>query len=264
MRVARILFFGCFVFLPSAQSNSHQASGAVQRDSAALTLTTLSVQALLGNQNLTDATLQGTANYTAGSDAETGSFTLELKGNNESKLVMNLSGGTRQEIRKFQAGVWVGPDGQHYPMALHNCWIDASSLLPAFTLTAALSNSQTAALYLGQTTINGASADHLQFSQLVAGQGQAMTTQIQQLSAIEVYLDATSHLPIALAFNAHPDDNLRLSFPVQIQFSAYQRFGGIQAPTHVQKFLQGTLTLDLTVTSVATNTGISDTDFSTQ
>ncbi len=246
------------VFLPSA------AQQPPQRDPAALTLARLSVQALLGNQGLTDATLQGTANYTAGSDQESGTFTLEVKGNQESKLVLNLSGGTRQEIRQVQAGAWVGLDGQKHAMTLHNCWTDASSLLPVFTLQAALTNSQTAALYVGQATVNGVTADHLQFSQVVAGQSQKMTTEIQQLSTMEIYFDALSHLPVVVAFSVHPDDNLRLSFPVEIRFSGYEQLGGMQAPARVQKFLQGTLALDLAVNSVATNTSISDSEFSTQ
>jgi hypothetical protein len=172
-----------------------------QRDTQALTLASLSVQALLGSQTLSDATLQGTANYTAGYDQESGSVTREVKGNQESKLVLNLTGGTRQEIRQLQAGAWVGTDGQKHALALHNCWTDASSLLPVFSLQAALANPQIAAVYVGQSTVNGTTADHLQLSQVFAGQAQQVTTQIQQLSSIDIYLDASSHcqsrLPLA-------------------------------------------------------------------
>jgi len=261
MAIARLLLSLGFSVLLAISSAPQQPP---QRDPAALTLAKLSVQAILGNQSLTDATLQGTANYSAGSDQESGAFTLEVKGNQESKLVLNLSGGTRQEIRQVQAGAWVGLDGQKRAMALHNCLIDASSLLPVFTLQAALANPNIAAVYFGQATVNGVTADHLQFSQVVAGQGQKMTTEIQQLSTMEIYLDASSHVPLAVGFSIHPDDNLRLSVPAEIRFSGYQQLGGIQVPTRVQKFLQGTLTLDLAVQSIATNSGIPDSDFSTQ
>ena len=178
MAIARLLLSLGFSVLLAISSAPQQPP---QRDPAALTLAKLSVQAILGNQSLTDATLQGTANYSAGSDQESGAFTLEVKGNQESKLVLNLSGGTRQEIRQVQAGAWVGLDGQKRAMALHNCLIDASSLLPVFTLQAALANPNIAAVYFGQATVNGVTADHLQFSQVVAGQGQKMTTEIRAL-----------------------------------------------------------------------------------
>lgn len=240
-----------------------QARAQVQRDPAALNLAKLSVQAISGNTWLTDAALQGTVNFTAGGDQESGSFTLEAKGNQESKLVLNLSGGARQEVRQQQAGVWAGADGEKHAMALHNCWTDASFLLPAFTLEAALANSQMAAVYLGQASFDGVIVDHVQFSYVVGGQSQNMTAEIQGLSAMDLYLDAVSHLPVALTFNAHPDDNLRVSIPVEIQFSGYQKFGGIQVPTRVQKLLQGTITFDIAVTGVAVNSGISDNEFAT-
>lgn len=81
---------------------------------------------------------------------------------------------------------------------------------------------------------------------------------------MDLYLDAASHLPVAIAFATHPNDDLHVSIPVQIQFSAYGQMGGIQAPTRVQKFVQGALVLDLVVASVATNSGISDLEFNTE
>lgn len=264
MRMAWVLSFASSLFLFAPQLHSQQTATTIQRDPQALTLAKLSVQALTSSQSLTDATLQGTANFTTGSAEESGSFLLELKGNQESKLVLNLTGGIRQEIRQLQAGAWVGPDGQKHASALHNSWTDASTLLPVFSLAAALSNSQIATIYLGQTTINGVTADHLQLSKVASGQDPRMATQIQQLSTMDIYLNPASHLPLVIAFNTHPDDNLRRGFPVEIQFSSYQQFGGIQVPTRIQKFLQGTLTLDLAVKSIATNTGIADSEFSTQ
>ncbi len=264
MRFARTSALAFSSLFLAATSFPRQAATSVQRDPQALALAQRGVQALLGNVTLTDVTLQGTANYTAGSDDETGSFKLDLKGTQESKLVLNLTGGTRQETRQLQAGGWVGSDGQSHAFALHNCWTDASTLFPIFSLIATLSDSQIAAAYLGQAIINGASVDHLQLSRVVPGQNPKMTTQIQELSAMDIYLEAASHLPLAVAFTTHPDDDLQRSFPVQIQFSGYQQLGGIHVPMHIQKLLQGTLTLDMVVTSIATNTGISDINFSTQ
>src|SRR5260370_75362 len=81
-----------------------QAPTTAQSNPQASTLASESLQAAVGSTILTDATLQGTVNYTAGGDQESGTFTLEVKGNQESKLVLNLSGGNRAEIRQRQAG----------------------------------------------------------------------------------------------------------------------------------------------------------------
>jgi hypothetical protein len=186
-RLTTCLFLSCFLSVSALEAQAQ-----VQRDPQALALAKASLQALVGNTTLSDATLQGTANFTAGSDEESGTFRLEVKGNQESKLVLNLSGGTRQETRQLQTGAWVGTDGQKHAMALHNCWVDASWLFPVFTLQAALSNPQIAALYLGQTVLGGVTVDHVQFSYVIMGQSQSMTTQIQHLSAIGAGADIGS------------------------------------------------------------------------
>jgi hypothetical protein len=234
------------------------------RDPQALNLIASSLKAVTGSVVLTDASLQGTANVPVGDEQETGSFALEVKGNQESKLVLNLNSGTLQEIRQWRAGVWINTDGQKDVMAVHNCWTDASVLLPVFTLQTTLGDQQTSALYLGRTILGGAVVDHVQLSHLVAGQGQKMAVEIQSLSAMDLYLDVASHLPVAIAFATHPNDDLHVSIPVQIQFSAYKQIGGIQAPTRMQKFMQGTLVLELVVASVATNSGVTDLEFSTE
>lgn len=257
-RFFTLLLISCALAFPALEARAQ-----AQRDPQALALAKLSVQALVGNTRVNDATLQGTANFTAGGDEESGTFTLEVKGNQESKLLLNLSGGTRQEIRQGQAGAWIGTDGQKHAMALHNCWTDASWLLPVFTLGAALNNPQTAALYLGQTALNGATVDHVQFSYAVTSQGQNINAEIQALSAMDVYLDAVSHLPVALAFATHADDDMGTNIPVEIHFAGYQQLGGIQVPTRVEKLLQGTVALEITISSVVINTGISDSEFNT-
>src|SRR5437762_5141668 len=114
-------FASSFLLLPLV-FNVSQAQPTTQGNSQAATLASESLQSSVGSTTLTDATLQGTVNYTAGGDQESGTFTLEVKGNQESKLVLNLSGGHRAEIRQRQAGAWVDASGAHHPMALHNCW----------------------------------------------------------------------------------------------------------------------------------------------
>jgi len=235
-RLIAPLLISCALAFPALQARAQAVAAAT--DPAALTLAKLRVQALIGSTSLTDPTLQGTANFTAGGDQESGTFTLEAKGNQESKLVLNLSGGLRQEIRNAvagrrgdssspkdaggdtgaTAGVWAGPDGARHAMALHNCWTDASWLLLVFTLQAALlpvipasaygGGIQMSATYLGQANANGGVADHLQLSYVAAGESATMTAEIQALSATHLYLDAVSHLPVALAFNTHADGDM--------------------------------------------------------
>ena len=114
-------------------------------------LTTRDPQALLllnrafaGLQNVpepvTDVTLTANATYTAGSDHETGTATLDALGAERSRVTLNLDGGQREEVRNSAAGSWSGNDGVAHAAALHNCWTDASWFTPLLILEAALSD----------------------------------------------------------------------------------------------------------------------------
>jgi hypothetical protein len=231
----------------------------VARDPQALNLIASSLKALTGSTAVNDATLQATASYVAGSDEESGTATLTARGNQESLVQLNLSGGTRQEIRDGPAGAWSGPDGEAHSMALHNCWTDASWFFPALTLEAIAADPTLAVAYLGPDTSKGATLLHVQVARLLPGQSAGATALIQTLSTMDIYFDPQSFLPLVLDFNTHPDVDANQNLPVEIQFGNYQKSNpsadGL-VPFRVQKFLQRTLLLDLTVSSVLVNSGV--------
>ena len=88
------------------------------------------------------------------------------------------------------------------------------------------------------------------------------TALIQQASAMDLYLDSTTYLPVALEFNTHPENNALQDIPVRIEYGDYRAAGTGKAPYRIQKYLQGTLLLDIAVSSVAVNPGIPSTEFS--
>jgi len=249
---------------------SAQAVTKSQRDPQALALAQQGLQALVGTMNLSDATLQGTANFTAGSDEESGSFTLEFKGDLESKSVLNLGGGQREEIRNAQSGspqgVWVGIDGQRHPLAQHNLLVPAAPLFPALVLAEALNDPSIQLAYVGQEMKGDVVVQHVQLWQTIPTglASDAAIKLFEHMTTVDVYLAAANSLPVALDFNTHPDNNEKLDIPVEIQYSDYQKTNGLLLPARVQKFFNGSLQLDLSIVGVAVNSGISDSEFNTQ
>src|SRR5208337_5270180 len=77
----------------------------------AVNLAGQALRSLAGATALTDITIQANANYVAGSDQEMGTATFVARGNAQSLITLNLSGGQRQEIRNGVMGVSVGADG---------------------------------------------------------------------------------------------------------------------------------------------------------
>jgi hypothetical protein len=216
---------------------------------------------MTGGTTITDVTLTGNVAWNAGSDNETGTATLLALGTGESRMDLVLSSGTRTEIRDAQTGTtlgkWIAPDGSSGKFAFHNCQTDAVWFFPVL---GSLSVGPNVVLsYIGQETRNGATVQHIRSYAYQVGQS---TTSIQQqLSTIDFYLDATTLLPSAITFNAHADNNLLVNILVEIDFSNYQAVNGVTLPMHVQKYLQGTLMMDLTISSAVFNTGVAVSNF---
>jgi hypothetical protein len=249
------------LFCSLGATQATAAPQAATRDPQALTLIASSLQALTGGVAITDVTLQASAAYVAGSDEESGTATLIASGNQQSLVTLGLTGGQRQEIRNGPAGAWSGPDGTVQAMATHNCWTDASWFFPTLTLEAISSNPQIAVSYLGSDTAKGRPLLHVQVGQVVAGQDPGMAAWILALSAMDLYLDPQSFLPQVLDFKLHPDTDANRSIPVEIQFGNFQKVSGGLVPFSIQKYIQGTLTLNFAVTNVAVNSGVPQSDF---
>ena len=255
------VFASVLLFCSLVARQAIAAPQTVVRDPQALTLIASSLNALTGGVAVNDVILQTTATYVAGSDEESGAATLTARGNQQSLVQLNLDGGSRQEIRNGPAGAWSGPDGTAHSMAIHNCWTAGSWFLPTLTLEAVLSDPQLAVAYLGPDTSKGRPLLHLQVARVLPGQSASVAAAILRLSAMDIYFDPQSFLPLVLDFNTHPDSDAGTNLPVEIQFGNFQNASGALVPFHIQKYLQGTLTLDLVVTKVAINSGVPQSEF---
>ena len=129
------------------------------------------------------------------------------------------------------------------------------------TLEAISTNPQVSVSYLGPDTSKGATLLHLQVTLLLPGQSASASALILTLSTMDIYFDPQSFLPLFLDFNIHPDNDANVNLPAEIRFGAYQSSNGVSAPTRIQKYLQNSLLLDLTVTNVAVNSGVPASDF---
>ena len=140
-------------------------------------------------------------------------------------------------------------------MALHNCMTDAAWFFPALSSLMLTGNPAVLFTYVGQETQNGLAVQHIRVSR------PASAPLFTHLSMMDFYLDASSLLPLSVSFALHPDNDAAQDIRTEIRFANYQTVRGIRVPFRIQKLVQGSLFLDLTVTSVAVNTGLTDSDF---
>jgi hypothetical protein len=233
-------------------------------DPQALALAAQSVTAMTGGTTISDVTLSGNANWTLGSDQQSGSVTLLVKGFGESRVDFDLSGGTRSEIRNANGdpnqGNWVGPDGVIHAIALHNCFTDSSWFFPALgSLAASGANPNLVLNYVGLENLDQASLQHIH-----AYTFDANFSDLQQLSAMDFYLDPQTLLPSMITFNEHPDNDQTTNILVEVMFSDYRSVNGASIPFHTQKLLNNNLVLDIQLSTVALNSGVSESNFNLQ
>jgi hypothetical protein len=225
-----------------------------------------SIQALSGKTVVTDITLVGSAQSIVGSDDETGSFEYKaIVGSN--RLDLNLSGGTRSEIRAAAstgiAGNWIGTDAVVHEIADHNLLVDFG-WSPIFTLNGLLASATGVLNYVGPETKNGAPVLHLTFQRIFPNEPAASATIWQHDSQIDIYLDPSTFYPVVFDFNIHPDANAAMDIPVEIRFSDYRAAGSLMMPFHIQRYISGSLSLDLQVQTASVNSGVPTSAFAIQ
>jgi hypothetical protein len=266
MRIKVLAFAASLVLISNCLAGIPQSPTTASSTQAA-SLLAQSAKALTGSTVVNDVTLTGTAERIAGSDDETGTVTYKaILGS--SRLDLSLSNGTRSEIRapgpNGATGNWIGPDGTVHEIPQHNLLTD-TGWFPIFTFTNSMSATNGMLTYVGQETKNGVSVIHISYSQQFPNLPAASVAVLwQHCTRLDIYLNASTLLPVALDFNTHPDDNEALDIPVEFLFSDYRSVGSLTVPFHVQEHLNGSLFLDVQFQTIATNSGLPSSVFAIQ
>jgi hypothetical protein len=247
-----LLYFAVVLIITSTRSFSQ---GQPQSDPQAVSLAAQSIAALTAGSAISDVTMSGSVTWN-GSD--TGTALLRALGTGESRMDLTLTSGTRTEIRDAQTGVllgeWIAPNNTSGYFASQNCFTDAVWFFPVLGSLAAGPN--VVLSYIGLETRNGESVQHIE-SYVYQSNPLGLTPTPQQLSTMDFYLDATTFLPAAVTFNAHPDNSAATNLLDEVDFSNYQTISGMVIPMHIQRYQQGNLMVDVVVTAASFNTGLS-------
>lgn len=230
-------------------------------DAQAVSLAQQSIISIGKGVAISDVTLNANIIWLWGTDDETGTATFKAKGSSESRVDLNLGSNTRSDVRSASGGAWQLNGAAATPYAFHNCQTDAAWFFPAMSSLAQTANPSSIFKYVGQEQRGGVSTQHIRVFQV---RTQDPAGVLQQLSTIDFYLDPTSGLPIAIAFNSHPDNDLNTNIPNEVRFTNYQSVSGILIPFHFQHMVNGSVVLDATVTSATVNSGLPDSLFTLQ
>lgn len=266
LRLGPLFVFGLLsvTAIPAQQSPTSMPA---PRDGQAVLVLQRSLAALAGTAGINDVTLSGTVNRIAGSDNESGTAILKATAVGQGRIDLSLPSGQRSEVTDISqaapSGSWAGPDGTWHSVAAHNRFSDPSWFFPTFLIHRVLSASNYAVSPVDAETVDGVAVEHLKIYQQ-SGLPTQQAVLMQGLSQIDIYLNSSTLLPVAISFNTHPDDDALLNIPTQIKFTSYQTAQGALIPYRIQKYIQNSLVLDITLSGVQINTGLSGSDFQAQ
>jgi hypothetical protein len=197
--------------------------------------------------------LTGTANWTFGGDQQTGTVTLQANSSGQSRMLLQLPSGARVETQNqfsdsLRQCTWSGVDAVVHTSAVHHCWIDAIWFLPQITMQTGGGATDDVAS-LGQS--GSANMIRLHHERRLVDVDSVQTGQfIAHLSAVDLDIDASTGLPALLTYAEHPDNDAGVDLPVEVRYSGYSSFSGVTVPTHIQKFINHSLVLDLQISGV--------------
>jgi hypothetical protein len=223
-----------------------------------------SLLAMLGKNSVQDVTINGSAESIAGSTDESGSTVFRATATGSSRIDLDFPSGTLISTRQISAGVpvgaWIRGSGTPQALVQHNLWSGNAWPFPAFTIEQMLGDPSMVVSYVGTE----GSLLHFSAVEQPTGVPVAAAAVMGHLTQTDLWLDSTTQLPAKMAFFTHPDSNAALDIPVLVEFSNYQSLGGIVTPSHVQKLINNTLSLDLQIQSASINSGLTASVFTIQ
>ena len=177
-----------------------------------------------------------------------------------SQLQLSLSSsGTRTETQSGQgtdlACTWSGEDGIVHAIDPGNCWRPVIWFLPPLSLQPSLLPSYLGALDLGSGTVGFTTTSyrHLQGELVLPDLLGSLTSDIMQRSTADLGLDPASLLPAVLAYSIRPDNDAPIPIAIEIHYSNYRAINGVQIPFTIQRYINGSLQLEIDVTTAQVN-----------
>lgn len=262
MRSLRLLviFLACLYGQASIVAQQMSSSAPAPRDPTAIALAQKSVAAMAISVP-SDSSATGNITVVEGSTTQNGTVSIQTLGTGETSETISLPSGQREVVYSY--GFAKETNGtQSINPVVELMLTDQCTDFPLPILVAALNNTDEGFQYIGQETLNGASVQHVKiwnsFSSKPRMQGLA------SLTTKDIWFDATSSLPVKIAYLRQPGRGAVISTRMEVFFSNYTNVNGVQYPYQVNKSYNGTPWQTITIQSVSFNTGLTYSQFQTE
>jgi hypothetical protein len=244
------------LLLLSAVSHAHAASNPSSSNASAALIQMQA--AFSAGKPVTNVRLTGTATWHSGSSVEEGPATLQVSSNGTAQVQLNLEqSGIRTEtqtaIDPAMSCQW--GTGSHTSKSFggSNCWKPVVWFLPAISLQTKTLPINVGVVDYGLQKANDLQLYHLQAQVVLPDPSTEITADTMQESTVDISLDPGTFLPSLLTYNVHPDDGSPANVLIEVRYSNYQNAMGAKVPFHIQRYVNGSLQLDLVIQSAQVN-----------
>jgi hypothetical protein len=210
----------------------------------------------MGGSAPADSKATGTISTTTGSQSETGTITILTRGTNQSLDQVSTPNGGTVVYSKGVAGTVHDSSTSLFSAELALTAQSASFPLPL--LAGLLGNPDSSSTFIGQETVQGVSAYHIQVTSTMASTPRLAS--LAKYSQRDIWIDASSKLVLRIAYKDHANQTSP-AVPVQLDFSDYSSISGVLYPHSIQKAINGTPWAQISITDVVINAGLTDSDF---
>lgn len=202
--------------------------------------------------------LTGNALWHAGALDDSGPVTLEASASGKWSMTLELNAtGTRTEGQTdFDSAMscsWSSQKNGLSTTSPDNCRKALLWFLPDLSFQPTVLPKPLGMTDLGNSTVDGSSYKHLQGQLVFTDMPSTFAKRVLPDTTTDLFLDA-SYLPASLKYIVHPDDGRNLAdLPLEVRFSDYREVNGAKIPFSLQRYFNGTLQLEITISRAAVN-----------
>jgi hypothetical protein len=210
--------------------------------------------AVSGGKPFSVLNLSATAEWTAGSDQESGTAQLQAKADGSANVQLSLGKASRTEVQtaadSSRTCTWTDAAGASHPIFGANCFIAIPWFAPGlFSQPVSHLPALLATTDDGEISKDGSTLHQVGYLLNLQGEDTISTNLRTRLSTVKVFYDPQTFLPASLEYQIHPDSNDLQDVAVRVVFSNYQSVSGVMLPFHMEKYVNRTLQLKLDVSN---------------
>lgn len=233
-----------------------------QRDPSAIAFLSQAVTAAGGSSAIgpiQDFTAQGTITHNWDDNPEQGQLTVKSRGLSQFRIDSVVAEGTWSWVINGNSGQLAFPNGTLTPIPYHNTINVGNLTLPICEVNAALSDLTTSVIDMGTVQFGSGQAREIRIQQTF---GSAPTGWRSKLTRRDYFFDPSSFSLLEVQDIEHPqNDGVNGPLKHVLDFSNYQTVNAVAVPFSVTETVAGQQTWTLQLSSIAFNTGLSDSDF---